>query len=317
LIVIREKEREEHKQLKESGKCLGCGSNIDEKTHGFRKDEVQRCKPCYDKLKEIELARVRDKRNYNEERKANIERHFQEYITSANKRFVKFNITIVDFAGLVGLECTYCGYYNESEVVGIDRVDNSVGYILSNVVACCGVCNKMKNVHSLSFFKEHVRKMYNKMQEEEESSEEEQEEEQVTKKSYVRPKTIVTMYHNKKLDDYIQLCIEDERSPLFIDKIRQLQTLTLSEVDVRKYVKNVLKSHTNSSSIEVRSRVSTKELLGYLKLKNVDKCIEIYSRAHGEPEGFREDIESLIQKELDEKELKRILIKYQNKRNAK
>lgn len=314
LSIIREKEREQHKQLKESGNCLGCGSEIDEKTHGFRKDEVQRCKPCYDKLKEIELARVRDKRNYNEERKANIERHFQEYITSANKRFVKFNITIADFARLVALECTYCGYHNESEVVGIDRVDNSVGYIPSNVVACCGICNKMKSDYSLSFFKEHVRRLYHTFIDEESSSEEE---EQITKKSYVRPKTIITMYHNNKLDDYIQLCIEDERSPLFIDKIRQLQTLTLSEVDVRKYVKNVLKSHTNSSSIEVRSRVSTKELLGYLKLKNVDKCIEIYARAHGEPEGFREDIESLVQKELDEKELKRILIKYQNKRNAK
>ena len=77
LVVIREKEREEHKQLKESGKCLGCGSEIDEKTSGFRRNEVQRCKDCYEKLKQVESKRgIRD-RNFNVERKSNVNVHYK------------------------------------------------------------------------------------------------------------------------------------------------------------------------------------------------------------------------------------------------
>uniref|UniRef100_A0A6C0I7D7 Uncharacterized protein n=1 Tax=viral metagenome TaxID=1070528 RepID=A0A6C0I7D7_9ZZZZ len=321
LMIIREKEREQHKQLKETGKCLGCGSDIEEKTSGFRRADVQRCQACYDILKEVETRRTRH-RNYNEERKANIQRHYQEYITSANKRCISFDVSIEEFATLVGSECAYCRYYNESEVIGIDRVDNSIGYITSNVVGCCSVCNRMKNTHSLEFFKEHVRKLYHTMIEDEEHEiSEKDEEESIKKTSYLRPKIIVTMYYNKRLDDYIQLCIEDQRSPLFIDKIRELKGLTLNEVEVRKYVKNVIKSHSNSSSIEIRSRVSQKELLGFLKLKNIDKCIETYSRVHGEPAGFRNDIEELAKNwqdddEVNERSLKRIIIKYQNKRNT-
>jgi hypothetical protein len=323
LTVIREKEREQHKQLKESGNCLGCGSGIDETTSGFRRDEVQRCQTCYEKLKVIELARVRDKRNYNEERKSNIDRHFQEYITSAKKRSIVFDISISDFSKIVNLPCIYCEYYNESEVVGIDRIDNSSGYTLTNVAPCCGICNKMKSDYDLTFFEEHIRKLYNKIEKNRQHQHEEisEKEENTTPKSYIRPKTLVSLYHQKKLDDYIQLCIEDERSPLFIDKIRELKTMTLNEVDVRKYIKNVLKSHSNSSSIEVRSRVSQKELFGFLKLRNIDKCIETYARVHGEPDGFRNDIEQLLKdwkddNEENERELKRVIIKYQNKRNT-
>jgi len=316
LVVIREKEREQHKLLKDSGKCLGCGSDIDEKTIGFRKEEIQRCHSCYQKLKEIELSRAREKRNYNEERKANIQRHYKEYITSSNKRGIIFEININDFMHLVSAECTYCGYYNDSEVIGIDRVDNSIGYIQSNVVACCAICNRMKYSHSVEFFKEHIRKIYHKM----EDNDEHTSEEKIHKNSYVRPKCIVTLYHNHKLDDYIQLCIKDERSPLFIDKIRDLTTMTLNECEVRKYVKNILKSETNTSAIEIHSRVSTKELFGYLKVKNVNKCIDTYALAHGEPDGFRSDIETLVREwkpdeEVNRQELKRVLIKYQNKRN--
>ena len=143
--------------------------------------------------------------------------------------------------------------------------------------------------------------------------------EEETNKSYVRPKLIVAMYHNNKLDDYIQVCIKEERSPLFIDKIRELKTMTLNEVDVRKYIKNILKSHTNASAIEVRTRVSQKELFGFLKLKNIDKCIETYARVHGEPEGFRNDIGELLKnwnEDTAEANLRRVIIKYQNKRNS-
>jgi hypothetical protein len=40
---------------------------------------------------------------------------------------------------------------------GIDRVDNSIGYEMGNVVTCCVVCNLMKRCHSHSDFISHCR----------------------------------------------------------------------------------------------------------------------------------------------------------------
>ncbi len=41
--------------------------------------------------------------------------------------------------------CYYCGEVNlDQKLTGIDRVDNKKGYITSNVVPCCKICNMMK-----------------------------------------------------------------------------------------------------------------------------------------------------------------------------
>ena len=41
--------------------------------------------------------------------------------------------------------CYYCG---EPESMGLDRINSNIGYIESNVVPCCGICNIMKNSFS-------------------------------------------------------------------------------------------------------------------------------------------------------------------------
>ena len=38
--------------------------------------------------------------------------------------------------------CFYCGNINNT--LGIDRVDNNIGYTKENAVSCCGICNIMK-----------------------------------------------------------------------------------------------------------------------------------------------------------------------------
>ena len=42
---------------------------------------------------------------------------------------------------------------------GLDRVDNSIGYILENVVPCCVTCNSMKMAMSYNEFITHLRAM--------------------------------------------------------------------------------------------------------------------------------------------------------------
>lgn len=41
--------------------------------------------------------------------------------------------------------CFYCGKFSKNGFVGIDRYDNTKGYILSNIKPCCKDCNMMKN----------------------------------------------------------------------------------------------------------------------------------------------------------------------------
>ena len=69
--------------------------------------------------------------------------------------------------------CFYCGEkpsnylkdrLNESTIIkysGIDRIDNDLGYIETNVVPCCKKCNTAKNVLSQNEFKELIVKIYN------------------------------------------------------------------------------------------------------------------------------------------------------------
>lgn len=66
---------------------------------------------------------------------------------------------------LITSSCTYCGFkpnFPDSRV-GIDRVDNSIGYIESNCAPCCSTCNSAKGSLSMSEFKEWVIKIYTKM----------------------------------------------------------------------------------------------------------------------------------------------------------
>lgn len=70
-----------------------------------------------------------------------------------------FSIDFNFFLSLWNQKCHYCG--GEVNTAGIDRVDASIGYIPSNCVRCCAVCNKAKNNLSVSDFLNHCKKIVN------------------------------------------------------------------------------------------------------------------------------------------------------------
>jgi hypothetical protein len=320
LEVIRTKERADHAALRESGKCLGCGQEIITQTIGVRKDNVQRCEQCYAKMREVEDGRDRQ-RNYKQERKMNIHTHYQNYIKSAAMRNKQFELSIDEFSELVNSRCNYCDSYDETEVIGIDRVDNTSGYTEGNVVPCCAKCNMMKNDMNVDEFVTHIQKICEHISD------------KVNRRpsesgtcagagsatpsisSYIPPKKIMEKYRSGKLDDYIANCVTDGRSPTFIDKMRELRSSTLNDVDTRAFIKSSLWAETVQKTLGDRQRINKKEMYGYLKVGNIDACVDHYSRVHGIPEGFRADMESLMD-DLTEKEFTRILVKYQNRRNS-
>lgn len=80
----------------------------------------------------------------------------------ADKRGFAWKITLEDWKRLTRQPCHYCGeppsnhskgrYNGTYRYNGLDRVDNSVGYVLNNVVPCCKRCNCAKSDQTLAEF---------------------------------------------------------------------------------------------------------------------------------------------------------------------
>lgn len=82
---------------------------------------------------------------------------FLLYQKSAEKRNREFSLTREQFRLLTQSDCYYCGQPPSQRIRagkecngdyvynGVDRVDNTLGYILSNVRPCCKQCNIAKN----------------------------------------------------------------------------------------------------------------------------------------------------------------------------
>lgn len=85
---------------------------------------------------------------------------FTRYKNDAIKRNLQFRLTKAEFESFLDKNCHYCDEPPSNEMLttlvskklnsrtfkhsGIDRKINSVGYVFSNCVPCCYVCNKMK-----------------------------------------------------------------------------------------------------------------------------------------------------------------------------
>lgn len=67
---------------------------------------------------------------------------YYTYRLSAKVRGLIFNLTLDDFKLFWQIPCSYCG--SEIKTIGLDRLDNDLGYTIENVVSCCKVCNRMK-----------------------------------------------------------------------------------------------------------------------------------------------------------------------------
>lgn len=110
---------------------------------------------------------------FGEAAKNNLE---HQYKRSAKKRNLEYNLTNEQFLDLVKSKCYYCGEEGTSikkglgkssgdfYYVGIDRVDNTKGYLLENCVSCCWKCNNMKHTLNQKDFFDHISKIYKNKQ---------------------------------------------------------------------------------------------------------------------------------------------------------
>ncbi len=96
---------------------------------------------------------------------------FHNFRRSAEKRDHDFELTDRQVRDLVTQKCHYCGIvpaqvmkaqHGNGDFLynGIDRVDNSIGYVEGNVVPCCGVCNNAKHTMGTDEFKAWLTRIY-------------------------------------------------------------------------------------------------------------------------------------------------------------
>ena len=92
----------------------------------------------------------------------NIKSRFKLLKRSAEKRKISVNLNISIYSNLLDLGCIYCGSdLKESSGYGLDRIDNSKGYDISNVTPCCGICNRAKGSMNVSEFISWIKKANN------------------------------------------------------------------------------------------------------------------------------------------------------------
>lgn len=72
------------------------------------------------------------------------------YKRAAKARGIEFKLTLDDFKRHWQMNCFYCG--DAIKTIGLDRIDNSVGYVDGNVVPACALCNRAKLTASPEVF---------------------------------------------------------------------------------------------------------------------------------------------------------------------
>lgn len=101
------------------------------------------------------------KKKWNEKNKKHIQEYgkkykqtpkarYSRYKSGARKRNHCFCLTFKQFMSFWQNPCHYCG--SEIKTIGIDRKDNSKGYILENCVPCCWRCNEFKRTRNYEYF---------------------------------------------------------------------------------------------------------------------------------------------------------------------
>ena len=131
--------------------CVKCAKDFEAflTDHG---EESKRCIHCRDIMRKQDEKRADRERSYKAESLKHYETYYKQYYTKAHKRELKFELTLEQFAELIQKPCQYCNHSKEGDANGIDRMNNTIGYVVGNCVPCCEMCNRMKAFYHPVFF---------------------------------------------------------------------------------------------------------------------------------------------------------------------
>lgn len=138
---------------------------------GFLLDETVRSCGCLYRDTRKDLANRARLRNSKPAEVASFNRLYADYKGRADSKKLAFSLSEEEFRKIAKQDCKYCGVaplQKGNKVAakngaflhnGIDRIDNNIGYIYENCVACCSMCNDAKNSYTLEQFREWIQRL--------------------------------------------------------------------------------------------------------------------------------------------------------------
>lgn len=148
-----------------------CGGYAIASTANLRRGSVKTC-GCSNK-RAISLMKTKNSRPAGRSSERQL---YSTYRSAADRRGYEFLLTEEEFVTIARGNCVYCDAppvvrrfkrrngtqeLNGPAVLnGIDRVDNSKGYILSNCAPCCKACNLSKGTRTVEEYIAHCRRVY-------------------------------------------------------------------------------------------------------------------------------------------------------------
>lgn len=122
-----------------------------EEINSQRREDYQNDPEYRDRVKKKNKAsRVRNKDKIAVGRRT-VAKRFSIVKSSAKSRGLSCTLNKEQYQDLIGKSCFYCDNYlatvQDSTGIGLDRLDNSRGYEIDNVIPCCVVCNRVRNEH--------------------------------------------------------------------------------------------------------------------------------------------------------------------------
>lgn len=125
-----------YQRLKNSGKLIldkevlkSCGF---EGCQNITNNNREYCQNCYSKIK---MRQYQNQPNH----------RFSIAKKNAKKRKIIWNLDKDVYFNLINNPCYYCNNIYTNCGVGLDRIDNSLGYEITNVIPCCKFCNMLRN----------------------------------------------------------------------------------------------------------------------------------------------------------------------------
>ena len=115
------------------------------------------CKECVKRYRQGIRKRLSEKNNIYAK---TVKGKYTHYKSNAKIHNRIFDLSLEQFRDIVSKFCVYCGKPSiKGELNGIDRVDNSKGYVAGNCLPCCKWCNRMKLTYGKEEFEKHLYRM--------------------------------------------------------------------------------------------------------------------------------------------------------------
>jgi hypothetical protein len=92
----------------------------------------------------------------NENKRKNLKLQYNVYFRSARDKNLDFQLSNEEYEKIVCGNCYYCGTIADKGFNGIDRKDQTQGYVIENCVNCCQMCNYMKKSLSYGIFTKRI-----------------------------------------------------------------------------------------------------------------------------------------------------------------